>query len=160
MPQPEIIATLEKWCRECYTRKPVADFYRDRSKKDGHNNICKPCYHVRFKTPAQMRQQRLRGREHYKRNPLKRRDYTLRAKYGITLEDYNGRFEAQNKRCAICYTDAPNPHWALDHCHETNVVRGILCHPCNTLLGHAKDSVETLQSAIKYLINLSPQAPQ
>ena len=59
-------------------------------------------------------------------------------------------FAAQNNECAICHTRISNK-WCVDHCHSTGAIRGILCQPCNLLLGHAKDSVETLTSAITYL---------
>lgn len=39
----------------------------------------------------------------------------------------------------------------VDHDHETGLIRGLLCHHCNTLLGHAKDSVDVLEAAIVYL---------
>jgi hypothetical protein len=39
----------------------------------------------------------------------------------------------------------------VDHCHTTGAVRGILCHHCNLLLGHAKDAEDTLLSAVTYL---------
>ena len=40
---------------------------------------------------------------------------------------------------------------AIDHCHESGIVRGLLCMPCNTGLGNFKDNVQTLLNAIKYL---------
>lgn len=39
----------------------------------------------------------------------------------------------------------------IDHCHETNKIRGVLCHSCNIALGHLKDSTELLRKAIQYL---------
>ncbi|MFF7882932.1 endonuclease domain-containing protein [Streptomyces sp. NPDC020794] len=41
--------------------------------------------------------------------------------------------------------------FAVDHCHGTGVVRGALCQACNFMLGNARDSVETLLAAVKYL---------
>lgn len=39
----------------------------------------------------------------------------------------------------------------VDHCHETNKIRGLLCGKCNTLLGNAADSIEILEASIEYL---------
>lgn len=40
---------------------------------------------------------------------------------------------------------------AVDHCHKTNMVRGLLCHRCNTAIGLLNDDFTTLKSALKYL---------
>ena len=55
--------------------------------------------------------------------------------------------------CAICgVTEEQNgKRLAVDHCHTTGVIRGLLCSACNTSLGKFKDSVELLQRAIQYL---------
>lgn len=39
----------------------------------------------------------------------------------------------------------------VDHCHDTGIVRGLLCHNCNRALGLFKDKIEVLKNAIKYL---------
>jgi hypothetical protein len=39
----------------------------------------------------------------------------------------------------------------VDHCHNSGKVRGILCNPCNNMIGHAKDSVAALRAAADYL---------
>ncbi len=39
----------------------------------------------------------------------------------------------------------------VDHCHETGVVRGLLCGNCNVFIGLAKEDVQTLAKAIDYL---------
>ena len=39
----------------------------------------------------------------------------------------------------------------IDHCHDTGVVRGVLCFNCNAALGHVRDSQERLQKLVLYL---------
>ncbi len=40
---------------------------------------------------------------------------------------------------------------SVDHCHKTNVVRGLLCNECNSGLGKFKDNIDVMASAISYL---------
>lgn len=63
----------------------------------------------------------------------------------------------QGGLCAICGGDGfvmkgcHKMKLVVDHCHETGVVRGLLCHNCNRGLGLFKDSETSLVEAIKYL---------
>ena len=61
--------------------------------------------------------------------------------------------EIQNNACAICGINADDLIQGLcvDHNHETNQVRGLLCNACNLGLGQFKDSVVFLSYAIEYL---------
>jgi hypothetical protein len=90
-----------------------------------------------------------------RRNPDKVRDLALRYKYGITLEEYEGILAAQGGGCAICESVTPRYKgrviFHVDHDHATGKVRGLLCHPCNMVLGYVVDSVEMLQRSIQYL---------
>lgn len=78
-------------------------------------------------------------------------------KFGISILDYEAILRKQDFKCAICRTDldlhsgktAAGP--AVDHCHQTNRVRGILCQCCNRGIGLLKDSCEVLAAAILYL---------
>ncbi len=72
------------------------------------------------------------------------RNAHYKKRYGITSK------EADNlkKECELCGT-TKNLH--IDHNHETNKARGVLCDLCNKGLGQFKDSVENLEKAIKYL---------
>jgi hypothetical protein len=81
------------------------------------------------------------------------RRYHLMKYYDMTPEEFDLLFLSQDKRCAICKNPEPDGKhpWHIDHSHTTGAVRGILCSRCNLLLGHAKDNVETLRSAIAYL---------
>lgn len=74
----------------------------------------------------------------------------LKRKYGISPEQRDEMIKQQDGNCAICEQAlGESPH--TDHCHETNVVRGILCINCNQGLGKFKDSTDRLNAAISYL---------
>lgn len=73
-------------------------------------------------------------------------------KYGLTEESYMDLLAVQSFLCGICKKPNTNKRdFHVDHCHETSIVRGVLCHHCNVMLGHAKDDITTLRNAIKYL---------
>lgn len=78
--------------------------------------------------------------------------YKLKFLYGITFEDYVQLFVNQGGRCAICLTPDPGRRrFHVDHCHKTNVVRGLLCSNCNTGLGKFKEDTTLLDRAVAYL---------
>lgn len=79
----------------------------------------------------------------------------LKHTYGITLEEYGAILKSQKGVCAIC-KDAQIKYknksdLCIDHNHNTNKVRGLLCHACNRALGMLKDDIKILESAISYL---------
>ena len=99
-----------------------------------------------------------RSREYNQRHPEKKLAQHL-SEFGLTIDDYNAMLKKQNYRCAICgsegKTDRRFRKLGVDHNHETGAVRGLLCDNCNILLGHAKDNVDILRNAIKYLEEFS-----
>lgn len=95
-------------------------------------------------------------REYRKRRPRNVRNTELKKQYGITLDDWEGIHTAQNGVCAICKqaeVDASKRYanLAVDHCHTTGKVRGLLCNNCNRALGLFKDDTIVLAAALKYL---------
>lgn len=91
----------------------------------------------------------------WKDDKTRTRAYQLKAKYGITLADYETMLEQQNGVCAICRTLGDQPRrkfLCVDHCHTTKKVRGSLCSGCNAMLGQARDQIIILEAAINYLI--------
>jgi hypothetical protein len=73
--------------------------------------------------------------------------------YDITIEERNILFSAQDNKCACCGSLEPGNTWGfvVDHDHTSNVVRGIICQPCNVALGQVKDRPAHLRALIKYL---------
>lgn len=83
----------------------------------------------------------------------RQRAYILFQKYGITMDGYNELFAKQKGCCAICgrHQSDFKRCFAVDHDHETNVVRGLLCHHCNIAIGHFFEDIDTLKKAVMYL---------
>lgn len=92
------------------------------------------------------------NRKHYARRRETIRSTQLRAKYGITSEQYDRMLEAQGGVCAVCSGTHENGHrLAVDHCHTTGKVRSLLCGACNTALGLAKEDPTRLEALAAYL---------
>jgi len=93
--------------------------------------------------------------------PEKHFEYKLRTRFNISLKEYNNILKRQKGVCAICkkqekikYSNGKvktKRRMAIDHCHKTGKVRGLLCHFCNVGLGNFKDNKKLLLKAIKYL---------
>lgn len=75
----------------------------------------------------------------------------LKARYGITVEEYEALLERQNGVCGICGAEPGSRRLATDHAHTTGRVRGLLCDACNQALGFMKDDPERLIAAAIYL---------
>lgn len=72
--------------------------------------------------------------------------------YGLSREEYDALLKEQGGVCAICKQECRvHGRLSVDHCHRTNIVRGLLCVSCNTALGHLEDDPNRLLVAIEYL---------
>ncbi len=73
-----------------------------------------------------------------------------RIRYGLTPEATAELLATQGGLCAICETPL-DERMHVDHDHETNEVRGLLCGTCNSGLGFFKDNLALLRRAADYL---------
>lgn len=80
-----------------------------------------------------------------------RRARHIQNKYNLSAQEYFAMLLAQGGVCLICARAPTHKPLCVDHDHATGNVRGLLCHKCNALLGHAGDNPSVLASAIEYL---------
>jgi hypothetical protein len=91
------------------------------------------------------------------RHPDRCLDNYLKRRYDVTLDEYHTMLDAQNGVCAICgqpetaVIKGTVCRLAIDHCHVTGRVRGLLCRDCNTVLGKWGDNVKRFLLAADYL---------
>lgn len=91
------------------------------------------------------------------KNPRNARYTALKCRVGVDLHEYQRMFVECGGVCSICKkpetgTHKGKPVWlSVDHDHADGTIRGLLCHRCNHMLGHAKDNVETLRAGAAYL---------
>jgi hypothetical protein len=86
---------------------------------------------------------------------IDRWDAIIRRNYGITLAEYECLLKSQDGGCAICGKTPKDEgrRLAIDHCHRTGNVRGILCANCNQAIGLFNDSVTRIINASEYVSN-------
>jgi len=89
-----------------------------------------------------------------KQSKAKLHENRVQKRYGLDEGDYQRLREFQGGLCAICQrAKGISKRLAVDHDHKTELVRGLLCSPCNQLLGHGRDSVEFFERIIRYLMH-------
>ena len=130
-----------RMCFKCGNRKPFTEsFFPKDSRRDGLKGTCIECLKVAV------------------------RRSTVARRYSVSLEQVGSVLADQGGACAVCnipldrLSKTSVPH--IDHDHATGKVRGVLCHHCNVLLGHAKDSPSLLRAAIAYLSQEAVQSSQ
>tara|TARA_R100001129_G_scaffold173961_1_gene145944 strand:+ start:5781 stop:6098 length:318 start_codon:yes stop_codon:yes gene_type:complete len=95
-------------------------------------------------SPYRNRKKRLDYGKEYR----KRTGYDRFRRYGMSKEEYDRRVSECNSMCPICGEVAK---LVVDHCHKTNIIRGLICDRCNNGLGCFKDNIKILKKASEYL---------
>jgi hypothetical protein len=156
---------MTKKCSDCNITKNLNEFGNSSRHKGGKHVWCKECANRRCRESYQkhIEKRRERNRVTRKRTPeyfKRKRNTRMFLLYGMTEQDYDEMLISQGGVCKICKgtpTKVGNKHtsskirFSIDHNHKTGEVRGLICGVCNVMLGHAKDSIEVLISAIEYL---------
>jgi hypothetical protein len=116
-------------CLNCGEATPISEMSKSSKTKSGLNARCKKC------------QSKYSRERNLKRN------------FNLSESEYQSMFAAQKGCCAICgkSRNSSGKKLAVDHCHKTGKVRGLLCINCNLGLGSLQDKIEILESAINYL---------
>lgn len=131
-----LISPDRKRCPDCGETKPLEQFCRNKSSRDGHAAYCKPCHNART-------------RETVRRLYRTSRHYHLKQKYGIGADEAAALIAAQGGMCAICRRKAATQ---IDHDHlQGRACRAALCDGCNGLLSAFRENDTFLKEAIEYL---------
>ncbi|SRR5258708_28943418 len=102
---------------------------------------------------------RLRNKRYRDKNKHVVENKRLKARYGISIDDYQQLYQEQSGLCKICsmpemiriVNGNQVRALAIDHNHKTGKVRGLLCYKCNVGLGSFNDDTKLLKQAIDYL---------
>lgn len=123
-----------KFCGGCQQEKPIEEWTKP------WVHYCGQC-------------SKAKGREHYQRWGGSDRSYAqcLKRNYGMTLEEYEARLEAQSGRCAICRDEPTKKRLHVDHNHQTGAIRDLLCEWCNHAIGKAREDPARLRAMAEYL---------
>ena len=147
-----------KICKVCKTEKPLIDFYKAKTNKDGsicYQSKCKECMNEYSLSRVKNMSPEKRT-EHYRNNRIRLgkeyfKTYKLKTNYGITLQEYNSMYEKQNRKCYICEKGIEGRDIKVDHNHTTGKVRKLLCHNCNTSLGLLNEDPNLFHKCELYL---------
>jgi Recombination endonuclease VII len=178
-----------KVCSKCKEEKPATEFCKKKNAPDGLQVWCKKCHYKISKewletTEGKKEQYQKRNTAYYKqryhKDPVYRasrckitenwrekvgkevvsrmnRDARLKREYGIDQADYEVMVLARAGRCDVCGRTPKK--LAVDHDHETGVIRGLLCTRCNAAIGHLGDTIEGLKKALAYLERAANENP-
>ena len=152
-------------CTKCKKVKDSSLFHSYSKKKNGFTSQCKECRNKNrkeqyLKDPELSKEKVKQYRNYLKTtNPEKlffsNRATKLKSAYNLTLDEYNIKLKQQDYKCGVCgkeHEEVNKKRLVVDHCHETNVVRSLLCNNCNTALGLLKENIETIEALKNYLI--------
>lgn len=137
-----------------YTSETIPCNRGHNSKRYKKDNSCVECRRLDKLKYRATEKAKEANRSHYKKNKDKILSNQKLWRYGISQNVYDKILLSQNYKCAICIKDldfSNKSYVCIDHCHETKIVRGILCHNCNLGIGRFFDNILFLKNAIKYL---------
>jgi hypothetical protein len=135
----------------CNESKSLDDFHNAKANKDGKVTRCKPC--VKQLNLEWQAKNPEKARSAWRTAEAKSRDnlQSRARKYGLTKQELQVLIDQADGKCEICGRK-PFRWLVVDHCHNTQIVRGMLCEGCNQAIGLFQEDTDSMQSAIEYLI--------
>lgn len=152
---PERTAKILGLCPACYHRKWYLDNKERNSErrketskkwKEENKERVRASRKIRYEQTRDHRREVSRLWREKNKDEIRIR--FIAKKYGISREEYEGLRKESGDVCMIC---GAKDSLVIDHCHHTNMVRGILCGRCNSGIGLLGDSLARIQSAARYL---------
>jgi hypothetical protein len=135
-----------KKCSKCKVEKPLYEFHRTKSNKDGLDYYCKQCKRNSY---FENREEILKkSKERYIYDKEKSYDRHLKRKYGIGKEDVSEMIIKQDNKCALCNKKFTKTSM-VDHCHKTGRIRGLLCRGCNGRLGWLENNKDKIYNYLE-----------
>lgn len=143
---PEKSVFAKEMCRSCYEKQLRENNpeYAERQRENTRKWIEKHAEQHRATAKAWVAKQ----------DPEYMRAYKRKKKlesYGLTPEDYDQMLRDQGGGCAICMRPPGDKQLAVDHCHDSGVVRGLLCFRCNFGLSWFAEDDKRLAKAAQYV---------
>jgi len=145
-----------KKCNKCGEAKSISEYFKAGKHPSGKVKMrgdCKAC--AKRDTSEWRKNKRAHYNEYMSKyrvqNPDKIREHEIKKLYGISGDDLRQMTASQDNKCKICRRPPSGKRpLAIDHCHSTGRVRGLLCYRCN--LGVAfLEAPGILPIALKYL---------
>ena len=153
----------KKRCPTCKKQKDLSEFHKSNTRTDGLAWQCRSCAAIKSSNYRKKHHEKLDiyNLQWRERNPEKYKQYALtshrRKKFGIEPKQYDEMNAEQNGVCLICglpetvKRNGNTRTLCVDHSHETDEIRGLLCSKCNLVLGLINDSTSILSKMILYL---------
>ena len=152
---------MTKQCIKCKEIKKLELFNKNKSKKDGRDQYCNNCRKAFYRHYCSTNREKRskQQKQYYSVNTKNYKNNTLKSRFGITVSQYDATLLRQNNVCALCkQLETVKDHrtgtikaLAVDHCHVTGKLRGLLCSNCNRGLGYLRDNPELCHAAGNYL---------
>jgi len=164
----------DRVCTQCHATKPLNEFYSSFVARDNAircQSECKECTKARKAAYLKAHPDRDKAtrKAHYEKNRARRvaesctwqaankgrvRTNYLKRNYKLSTEQYDAMLKGQGYQCACCrVTFSEDQKPAVDHCHKTGKVRGLLCANCNRAIGLLYDNPETMLRLADYLVD-------
>lgn len=166
--KPALWKEDKRWCGKCLQYRNPDDFCQSAQKHPTERRPCRECHakwyqtngkrlransrRYRAKSEAKARKRQYRAK-HADKMEYYKRSHRYLTQYGLSVEQYAEMEQRQGGLCAICNQQESfrGRRLSIDHDHNNDCVRELLCQRCNLMIGAAFDNPEILERGAQYL---------